>query len=68
MDCQLLVDIHNPPFKSADSLASVITAELSPGPANNDMLVVAPEDAKEDYVFNGMTSAHGRKLPDKTAS
>jgi hypothetical protein len=32
------------------------------------MLVVAPEDAKEDYVFNGMTPGHGRKLPDKTAS
>jgi hypothetical protein len=56
------------PLKSADPLAQVITADRSPGPASSDMLVVAPEDAKEDYVFNGRTPAHGRKLPDKTAS
>jgi hypothetical protein len=68
MDSQLLVDVHNPPLKSADPLAQVITTGPVPRTVSGDMLVIAPEDAKEDYVRNGMTPAYAPKLPDRTAS
>jgi hypothetical protein len=67
MDSQLLVDVHNPP-QSADPLAQVITTGHVPRTVSGDMLVIASEDAKEDYVLNGMTPAYARKLPDRTAS